>query len=172
MNTQAGRRLRQATTVIGNTEIGSQPIHEEPRTRSADSISLAPPNGKEVTLHPTCALRRWLQAGRHLLERSCEPVRYGKNDRGSKAECIRRWRNFPMKYAVPWKTACLYDPHRKPFLKSGFNLFAQPSQVIQFLRYGHLWVLPDHHTGEFRDVSTQCMDVPVSFDQNLDVEAT
>jgi hypothetical protein len=40
MNTQAGRRLRQATAVKGNTEIGSQPIHEEPRTSSADSIHL------------------------------------------------------------------------------------------------------------------------------------
>jgi hypothetical protein len=40
MNAQAGRRLRKATAVIGNAEIGSQPIHDEPRTISADSISL------------------------------------------------------------------------------------------------------------------------------------
>jgi hypothetical protein len=40
MNTQAGRRLRKATAVGGNAEIGSQPIHGEPRTSSADSISL------------------------------------------------------------------------------------------------------------------------------------
>lgn len=105
MNTQAGRRLRQATTVRGNNVIGSQPMHEEPGTRSVDSIPLAFSDAKEVTLHPTCALRRRLEAGRHLLERSCEPVRSGKNDRGSKAECIRRWRNFPMKYAVPMENS-------------------------------------------------------------------
>ena len=40
MNAQAGSRLRQATAIRGNTEIGSQPIHEEPRTISVDSISL------------------------------------------------------------------------------------------------------------------------------------
>jgi hypothetical protein len=39
MNTQAGRRLRQATAVKGNT-VGSQPIHEEPRTGSGNSIHL------------------------------------------------------------------------------------------------------------------------------------
>jgi hypothetical protein len=40
MNAQAGSRLRQSTVIRGNTEIGSQPIHEEPRTISVDSISL------------------------------------------------------------------------------------------------------------------------------------
>ena len=40
MNIQAGRRLRKATAVRGNAEIGSQPLHDEPRTISVDSISL------------------------------------------------------------------------------------------------------------------------------------
>src|SRR6266852_6910622 len=101
MNTQAGRRLRQATAVKGKTEIGSQPIHGEPRTSSDDSISLVSLNGKEVNPLLTYGLRRRLGAGRHLFERSCGPVQCGKNARGLGAGCIRRWRNSPMKYAFP-----------------------------------------------------------------------
>jgi hypothetical protein len=40
MNSQAGRRLRQAAAIRGNTEIGSQPIHEEPRKTVAGSLPL------------------------------------------------------------------------------------------------------------------------------------
>jgi hypothetical protein len=55
-------------------------------------------------------------------------------------------------------------------LKPGFNLFSQPSQIIQLLRYGNFRVFPDHKAGEIGDVRPQRMNVPVSFDQNLDVE--
>src|SRR5205807_7823441 len=40
----------------------------------------------------------------------------------------------------------------------------------QLLRYRDLRVLSDHHTGEIGDVSPQGVNVPVSFDQNVDVE--
>jgi hypothetical protein len=39
MNTQGGRRLRQAIAIRGKIEIGSQPIHEDSLASSADSIS-------------------------------------------------------------------------------------------------------------------------------------
>src|SRR6267154_3971556 len=105
MNTQGGSRLRQATAIKGKTEIGSQPIHEEPRETSSDSISFVSLSGKEITLLRTCALRRRLEGGRHLSGRSCEPVQCEKSDRGSGAGCIRRWRNSPMKYAVPTESS-------------------------------------------------------------------
>src|SRR6266576_5519058 len=54
-------RLRQATAPNGNTEIGSQPTHEEPRTTSA-AISFVSVRGCEVTLLQTYALRRRLEA--------------------------------------------------------------------------------------------------------------
>src|ERR1700693_2915448 len=101
MNTQGGSRLRQATAVKGKTEIGSQPIHKEPRAISADSISFVSLSGKEITLLRRCGLRRQLEDGRHLSGRSCEPVQCEKSDRGSGVECIRPWRNSPMKYGVP-----------------------------------------------------------------------
>ena len=55
-------------------------------------------------------------------------------------------------------------------MKPGFNLFSQPPQGIQLLRYGNFRVLADHHAWEIGDVRPQSMDVPVSFSQNLDVQ--
>src|SRR5580704_19482048 len=101
MNTQGGTRLRQATAIKGTTEIGTQPIHEEPPATSADSISFVSLSGKEITLLRRCGLRRRLEAGRHLSGRSCAPVQCEKSDRGSGVGCIRPWRNSPMKYDFP-----------------------------------------------------------------------
>src|ERR1700675_797835 len=101
MNTQAGSRLRQATAIKGKIEIGSQPIHEEPRATSAGLIPFVSLSGKEITLLQKCAPRRPLEADRHLCGQSCAPVLCVKNVRGSAAGCIRRWRNFPMKYDSP-----------------------------------------------------------------------
>src|SRR5271169_7059841 len=97
MNTHAGSRLRQATAPKGNTQIGSQPIQEERCTTSADSISLVSLGGNEVTLLRAYVLRRRWEVGRHSYEQNCEPVQCGKNARGLGVECIRRWRNSPMK---------------------------------------------------------------------------
>src|ERR1700688_3290568 len=91
MNTQGGSRLRQATAIKDKTEIGSQPIHEEPRAISADSISFVSLSGKEITLLPIYVLRRQLEGGRHRFGRSCEPVQCEKSDRGSGVGCIRPW---------------------------------------------------------------------------------
>ena len=55
-------------------------------------------------------------------------------------------------------------------MKPRFNLFSQPSQIIQLLRYGDLRVLADHDAREIGDVCAQGVNVPVSFDKNLDVE--
>jgi hypothetical protein len=74
MNTQAGNRLRPRTAVRGNTETGSQPIHEEPWATSADSISFVLLSGNEITLLRRCGLRRRQGTGRHLCRGSCEPV--------------------------------------------------------------------------------------------------
>src|ERR1700730_2800890 len=104
MNTQGGSRLRQATAIKGKTEIGSQPIHEEPRATSVGSISFVSLSGKEITLLRKCGLRRRLEAGRHLSGRSCEPVQCERSGRGLGAGCIRRWRNSPMKYAFPMES--------------------------------------------------------------------
>src|ERR1700732_2785316 len=100
MTTQAGGRLRQATAVRGITEIGSQPIHEElcPALGTVSFVSLP---GEDVTLLPISVLRRPLEAGRHPCGQSYEPVRCEKNDPGLAAGCTRRWRNSPMRYAVP-----------------------------------------------------------------------
>ena len=50
MNAHGGSTLRKATALNGNTGSGSQPIHEELCTYSADSISLVSLSGKEVSL--------------------------------------------------------------------------------------------------------------------------
>src|SRR6266545_6798599 len=105
MNIQGGSRLRQATAIKGKTEIGSQPIHEQPRAISADSISFVSLSGKEITLLRRCGLRRRLEAGRSLFGRSCEPVQCEKSGRGLGVGCIRRWHNSPMKYAFPMENS-------------------------------------------------------------------
>ena len=52
----------------------------------------------------------------------------------------------------PWETARFDNAQGKLLLKPGFNLLAQPSQIIQLLRDGDFRVFPDHHAGEIRNV--------------------
>src|SRR5438876_9609169 len=97
MNAHGGSTLRKATALKGSAGSGSQPIHDEPCTASADSISLVSLSDKEVSLLRTSVLRRPSEAGRHLCERSCEPVQCGKRGRDCGAGYIRPWHNSPMK---------------------------------------------------------------------------
>jgi hypothetical protein len=77
---------------------------------------------------------------------------------------------LPRSAASPWKTACLDNMHRKLLLKPRFNPFARPSHVVELLSDGDLGVFSDDDTGEIGDVSPQSMNMPVSFDQNLNVQ--
>ena len=47
MKAHGGSTLRKATALKGSTGSGSQPIHDEPCTVSADSVSLVPLGDKE-----------------------------------------------------------------------------------------------------------------------------
>src|SRR2546430_11010934 len=62
MNAHGGSTLRKATALKGSTGSGSQPIHDEPCTTSADSISLVSLSDKEVSSsgHPYFVDRRKL----------------------------------------------------------------------------------------------------------------
>ena len=76
---------------------------------------------------------------------------------------------FPRSPPAPRKATRFDDTNWKALLEPSLNLFPKPSHVVELLRNSDLRVFSDDDAGEVGDVSTQRVDMPMSFDQNLDI---